>query len=84
MITIDLVGAPANTELEALEINAGKTAKKRLISMGLHPGDKLIKYNGASWGPVLVRNITLNSTKIAIGRGLASKIRVGYAARENT
>jgi Fe2+ transport system protein FeoA len=84
MITIDLVGAPANTELEALEINAGQTAKKRLISMGIHTGDKLIKYNGAPWGPVLVKNITLNSTKIAIGRGLASRIRVGYGAKENT
>lgn len=84
MITIDLVDAPANTELEVLEINAGKTAKKRLISMGIHTGDKLIKYNGTSWGPVLVKNITLNSTKIAIGRGLASKIQVGYAAKENT
>jgi Fe2+ transport system protein FeoA len=84
MVTIDLVSAPTDTKLEVLEINAGITAKKRLISMGIHTGDKLIKYNGASWGPVLVKNITLNSTKIAIGRRLAAKIRIGYAAKQNT
>jgi len=78
MININLLEAPSNTELEVKEINAGMMAKKRLISMGVHPGDTLIKYNGSLWGPVLIKNTTLNSTKIAIGKRLAAKILVGY------
>ena len=78
MTNTDLVKAPTNNELEVIGIDAGVSAKQRLISMGVHAGDKIIKYNGSSWGPVLIKNITLDSSKIAIGRGLASKILVGY------
>ena len=75
---INLSDAPPDRELEVLEINAGHTAKRRLISMGIHAEDKLIKYTNSSWGPVLIKNITLNSAKMAIGKRLASKIMVGY------
>jgi Fe2+ transport system protein FeoA len=78
MTNNDLLNSPSNLELEIIEINAGSMAKKRLISMGVHVGDKLIKYASSSWGPILIRNVTLNSSKIAIGRRLASKIIVGY------
>jgi Fe2+ transport system protein FeoA len=78
MTNINLVEAPPDNELEVIQIEAGTSAKQRLISMGVHAGDKIIKYNGSSWGPVLIKNITVNSSKIAIGRGLASKILVGY------
>ena len=81
MQKINLEEAPANSELEVLDIDAGHFAYKRLIAMGIHPGDKLKKFNDSSWGPVLVQNITLNSSKIAIGRRLAQKILVSY---ENT
>lgn len=78
MKNINLEHAPAQTELEVLAINAGRFARKRLISMGIHTGDKLMKFNDASWGPVLIQNVTLNSSKIAIGRRLAQKILVRY------
>jgi len=78
MTNINLVEAPANCDLEVLEISAGASAKQRLISMGIHTGDKIVKYNGSSWGPVLIKNVTVESTKIAIGKGLAQKILVGY------
>jgi Fe2+ transport system protein FeoA len=78
MIEINLLKAPSNVELEVIEIEAGTVAKKRLISMGIHAGDRLVKHNGSSWGPVLIRNVTLNSSKIAIGKRLASKIKVKY------
>lgn len=78
MTSLNLVEAPSNSELEVIEIDAGTTAKQRLISMGVHAGDKIIKYNGSIWGPVLIKNMTLDSSKIAIGRGLAAKILVGY------
>lgn len=75
---INLSDAPPDRELEVLEINAGQMAKQRLISMGIHAEDKLIKYTNSSWGPVLIKNVTLNSAKMAIGKRLASKIMVGY------
>ncbi len=78
MMNINLLDAPSNTELEVLEINAGHKAKARLISMGLHMGDKVMKYNENSWCPVLIKNVTLNSTKIAIGKRLAEKVMVRY------
>ena len=78
MTKINLFDAPSNIRLEVVEITAGVIVKKRLISMGIHAGDKLIKLNGSSWGPVLVKNVTLNSSKVAIGKRLAAKIAVSY------
>ncbi len=78
MKDINLLDAPPRKELEVLAINAGHKARQRLISMGIHMGDKLMKYNGISWCPVLVKNVTLDSTKIAIGHRLAAKIMVRY------
>lgn len=78
MLEINLLEAPSNDQLEVHEINAGANAKKRLIAMGIHVGDKIVKFNGSSWGPVLIQNVTTNSTKIAIGQRLASKIQVMY------
>lgn len=74
----NLAEAPANKNLVVLQIESGGTAKQRLISMGIHAGDKIIKYNGSSWGPVLIKNLSIDSTKIAIGKGLATKIQVTY------
>jgi Fe2+ transport system protein FeoA len=78
MTQINLADAPPGTELEVLEIKAGMNARKRLISMGIHAGDKLVKFNGSAFCPVLIKNVTLNSAKIAIGNRLATKIMVGY------
>ncbi|MDY0296563.1 MAG: FeoA domain-containing protein [Acidobacteriota bacterium] len=76
MSHIDLLHAPIDREVVVIDILAGPYPRRRLISMGIHPGDRLIKYKSANWGPVLVRNVTLNATRIAIGRGLAQKIIV--------
>lgn len=78
MIQINLLKAPSNIKLEVKEIDAGAMATKRLISMGIHAGDLLVKYTDSSWGPVLVQNVTQNSSKIAIGKRLASTIKVAY------
>lgn len=78
MKTKNLLEAPPNKALEVLEINAGDAARMRLMSMGIHIGDRVMKYNENSWCPVLVKNITLNSSKIAIGKMLAAKILVRH------
>ncbi len=75
---IDLTNAPSNKNLRVVSINAGTTAKQRLISLGIHVGDEIVKLNENGRGPVLVKNVTLNSSKIAIGYGLAMKIFVDY------
>jgi Fe2+ transport system protein FeoA len=45
--------------------------------MGIHMGDSIAKLNDSRWSPVLIRNLTTRSSKIAIGQGLARKILVG-------
>lgn len=75
---INLLDAPSNRELQVLAITVGPMAKRRLISMGIHVEDKVMKYNGSSWCPVLIKNVTLDSAKIAIGKRLAAKIMVSY------
>lgn len=78
MTNKNLLDAPSNRDLKILAIQAGTVAKKRLISMGVHIGDMITKYNGNKWGPVLIKNITLNASKLAICKGLAHSIVVEY------
>jgi len=70
---------PRNVPHTIVEINAGMEARRKLLSMGLHVGDAIVKLNDPSWSPVLIRNLTTRSSKIAIGQGLARKIMVADA-----
>jgi len=72
--TLNLI--PRNVPHTIVEIKAGMEAKRKLLSMGLHAGDSIIKLNDPRWSPVLIRNLTTGSSKIAIGQGLARKILV--------
>jgi Fe2+ transport system protein FeoA len=75
--TLNLI--PSNTPHTIVEIKAGIESKRKLLAMGLHAGDSIIKLNRSSWSPVLIRNLTTRSSKIAIGQGLAKKILVADA-----
>jgi len=75
-----LYDAPINTELVVVDINSGKEAKRKLLSIGIRTNDSLVKLTSPGWGAVLVRNISTGSTKLAVGRNLAKKIDVEYAA----
>jgi Fe2+ transport system protein FeoA len=68
---------PGNIPLRIIEIKAGQDAKRKLLAMGFHVGDSIVKLNDSRWSPVLIRNLTTRSSKIAIGQGLARKILVG-------
>ncbi|HOW44445.1 MAG TPA: FeoA family protein [Candidatus Aminicenantes bacterium] len=70
---------PVNSPRRIVEIRAGVEAKRKLLAMGLHVGDTVVKLNEPHWSPVLIRNLTSESTKIAIGQGLARKILVADA-----
>ncbi|MCJ7525591.1 MAG: ferrous iron transport protein A [Candidatus Aminicenantes bacterium] len=77
MKTISLNLVPSGIPYKIIEIKSGLEAKKKLLAMGIHVGDAIIKLNHSGWSPVLIRNVTTRSSKIAIGRGLAGKILVG-------
>lgn len=75
--TLNLI--PRNVPHTIVEIKAGMEAKRKLLAMGLHVGDTIVKLNLPHWSPVLIRNLTARSSKIAIGQGLARKIMVADA-----
>lgn len=74
-----LTDAPARKKLRIIRIDAGINAKRRLNSMGFHAGDVLLRLTNGKWGPVLVQNISNNSSKIALGKGLAGKVIIEVA-----
>ncbi|MEW6455913.1 MAG: FeoA domain-containing protein [Acidobacteriota bacterium] len=83
---LTLLEAPDFKLLKVKEIRGGKGLLRRLFSLGIHEGDLIKKdQSGIFGGPVLLRNITSN-IKVAIGRGIASKIIVEISdeQRKNT
>jgi Fe2+ transport system protein FeoA len=77
MKTLTLNMVASGMPQKIIEIKAGLEARKKLLSLGIHVGDSIIKLNHSRWSPVLIQNLTTHSSKIAIGQGLAKKILVG-------
>ncbi len=77
MKTMFLNLVPRGIPQKIIEITAGLEARKKLLSLGIHVGDSIVKLNHSRWSPVLIRNLTTHSSKVAIGQGLAKKILVG-------
>jgi ferrous iron transport protein A len=65
-----LVFGREGEELEIVSIETGKGAASRLQEMGIYPGVK-VRVISNSWGPMI---IGIGSSRIALGRGLASKV----------
>jgi Fe2+ transport system protein FeoA len=76
MNIMSLDQAPRDIAQEIVEIASGEEAKRKLLAMGVHVGDAIVKLNSARGCPMLIRNVTTRSSKIAIARGLARKILV--------
>jgi Fe2+ transport system protein FeoA len=71
-----LIEAPFETPLRITGIMGGEGIRRRLLSLGFHPGDEvLVVSRGILKGPLLVRNLTADVT-VALGRGVAQKIVV--------
>jgi len=68
--------APSGKSHKIIEITAGLDARKKLLALGIHVGDTISKISHSRWSPVLIRNLTTRSSKIAIGHSLAKKIMV--------
>ncbi|MHA1988248.1 MAG: FeoA family protein [Promethearchaeota archaeon] len=61
-------------EAIVLNVNVGSRQKRRLANLGIIPGAKIQKKKGAPFrGPL---RVIVKGSSLAIGRGLASKIRV--------
>ncbi|HHS49221.1 MAG TPA: hypothetical protein ENM99_05175 [Desulfurella acetivorans] len=71
-----LILADENIEYEIVRIAGGHGSYTKFLEMGLVPGAKLrVVYNAK--GPIIV---SMNGSKYALGKGLASKIIVREAA----
>lgn len=75
---IDMFLTEANDEkvLKVVSIEAGKNVKQRLIALGLHPNDLIQVISNPGFGPILIKNLSKDNARIAIGRGIAQKIKV--------
>lgn len=72
MMTLDAVGV--RRQARVIMIDGGHGVRSHLNTLGIHVGDWLTVVERAPFhGPVLVE---VNGTRIAIGRGIASKVRV--------
>ena len=71
-----LIEAEEGQILEVKGIRAGYEARTRLENMGVVEGVKLkVVKMGPAFGPVLVE-IARDGNRVALGRGLASKVEV--------
>jgi len=69
---MSLIFAKVGEEVAVESITGGRAAIKRLQEMGIYPGTKL-RVIANSNGPLI---IGLGNTRIALGKGIASKIVV--------
>lgn len=75
---LDMLLSEVNNDsvVKIVSINVGKNAKQRLFALGIHPNDLVQVVSNPSFGPVLVKNLSKDNTRVAIGRGIAQKIKV--------
>ena len=74
MDNIPLTSLAKNQTALIVNIRAGMGATRRLTSLGLTPGTKIMKLSSAPFhGPV---QLEVRNTRLVIGRGLAAKIMV--------
>ena len=62
-----------NQKASVVSVSGGRGLVKRLNDMGFGPGAEVVVLNRAMSGPLMVM---VRGTRVAIGRGLATKIMV--------
>lgn len=70
---ISLAELPVNNHAKILSFIGGRTMVNRLAALGFTPGTKIDMTQNYGRGPVIV---TVRGTRVALGRGEASKIMV--------
>ncbi|NHJ84243.1 MAG: ferrous iron transport protein A [Asgard group archaeon] len=71
--SISLIDLAVGNRGKIIAIIGGRNACKRLNELGLVPGVEIEMVNKISSGPVMIR---VKGSKLAIGRGLAAKVRI--------
>ena len=72
MMALDTVGV--KKQVRVIVIEGGHRVRAHLNTLGIHVGDWLTVVERAPFrGPVLVE---INGTRLALGRGVASKVQV--------
>lgn len=71
---ISLADVKPPNKVKVVRIRGGLGIRQRLSCLGIHPGDFLIvQASGIMRGPVVV---SIHGNKVALGRGIASRILV--------
>jgi len=71
---VNLANVTPGSKVRVIEIRGGLGIRQRLSCLGIHPGDLMIvQASGIMRVPVLVN---IHDNKVALGRGVASKILV--------
>ena len=71
-VALDQLGAGEAAVVQ--EVHGGRGVRQRLAGFGLHPGDTvLVVRSGSFLGPVWIR---INGSEVALGRGMARRVRV--------
>lgn len=70
---MSLASAKPNIELTIAEIAGGYGMRRKLADMGLVPGTKIKVLSRNMLGPII---LAVRNYRLAIGRGVASKIMV--------
>lgn len=76
MGSVVLSGVDAGSSVRVVCLFGGQEAKRKLLDMGLVPGELLKVVQNDSDGPLLLQ---VQGSRLMIGRGLADKIRVAAA-----
>ena len=75
---MSLTDAESGKKLIVEDFISGMRAIKKLNSLGIHKKDVVLRINDNNWGPVLIENLTNDSSRVAIGRNIAERIIVKY------
>ncbi len=78
MRDLNLINAVSNRKFLIKAIDSERESKLRLHSMGIHALGIYEKKGGGGNGPVLISNLSNNSTPVAIGKDIASRIYIEY------
>lgn len=68
-----LNNSPRGFSVRVVAVSGGRMARQKLTDLGIIPGEKLKIIRNDGSGPVLV---ALYDSKVAVGSGLAQKVRV--------
>jgi ferrous iron transport protein A len=79
MDTNTLDKSPRGSSVRVVAVSGGRMARQKLTDLGIIPGEKLKIIRNDGSGPVL---IGLYDSKVAVGFGLAQKVRVVPAGSE--